>query len=303
MVKTFKYILWVVSAIVICGLFYAISVPKPPLTLNEEMELRRVIERNNLDLPRQIGTIGTLDSMKYGNHTITYVMSVFGEIETKELYDTHYDEFGDLLKYTFVIMNGQNNMGAKFASVLKTKQLNIEFKVFTPGRDVTSWKFTGKDIYDFVISCKQSPTTALRTTIDMQIEIASINLPVRLEDLRSDVKSVALNSFLSDLDESCLPQSIAHTGDDIIFVYEVDENVYDLSLFEEDFAYEKAQEEYAKEMTSDADVMELFGLIVMSHSNMVVKLKGRQSGNMVEVTIPYEILKKYCKVPYYLLSQ
>lgn len=302
MYKPFKYILWVVSAIVICGIFYAISAPKPPLTLNEEMELRRVVERNNLDLPRQIGTIGTLDSMKYGNHTITYVMSVFGENETKELYDTHYDEFGDLLKYNFVIMNGQNNLGAKIASVLKSKQLNIRFKVYTPDRDITSWEFTGKDIDNFVSSCKQSPTTALRTTIDMQIKIASINLPVHIEDLQSDVKSVALNSFLGDLDESCLPQSIAHTGDDIIFVYDVDENVYDLSVLEENFAHGESKEEYAKEMTSNADVLEFFGMIAMSHSNMVVKFVGRQSGNVVEVTIPYEILKKYCKVPQYILS-
>lgn len=295
--KTFKYILWIVPIIVVCGIYYAMSFPSPPLTLNEEIELKKAIEQKNQVLPTKIGTIGTLDSMIYDNHTIVYVMSVFGDSEVKNLYNSHYEDFGELLKYSFIIMNGQNNEGIKLASVLQSKQLNIQFKIYTPNRDATSWKFSGKEIADFVTSCEISPTTALEKVIDMQIEIASINLPVRIEDLRSNVKSVALNSFFGDLDESCLPQSITHHGNDIIFEYLVDENAYDLLDAKEAFANEDAKEEYVKEMASDADISVFLGMIAMSHSNMVVKFNGRQSDNMVEITIPYEILKKYCKIP------
>ena len=151
-------------------------------------------------------------------------------------------------------------------------------------------------------ACQMSSTTALRTTIDTQIEIANLHLPINIEDVRDPIKSVALNAILGELDESCLPKSISHVGEDIIFEYNVVENAIDLDELEIIKDNPDALDIFAYSLTEDDDAHELLGIIAISHSNMVVTYEGRNTHKTVSIRIPYSVLKKYRKVPQYLLS-
>ena len=228
MEKGFKYFLWIVVLGLFFGIFVAINMPKPSMTITEEIEIKKAISRWNSILPRKIGTIGTMDSIVYHDRTITYNITVFGDNGIKEVYKKNYNEFKDILKYSLLAMNGQRNMGSVFSSILDQKELNLGFRVYAQDGDATEWKMPGSELNEFMKACQMSPTTALRTTIDMQIEIVNLHLPVNIEDVRDPIKSVALNSILGELDESCLPKSISHVGEDIIFEYNVVEDAIDL---------------------------------------------------------------------------
>jgi len=270
MEKSFKIFFGIAVVGLFIGIFIAINAPKPSLTIYEKSDLQKAVREWNSDLPRTIGTIGTMDSIVYREKTIIYNMTVFGDNRIKDIYTQHYDEFKDILKYSILAMNGQRNMGNIFISILNQKELKLGIRIYTQDGDVTEWLMPGSELKSFAESCKVSPTTALRTTIDMQIEIASINLPVRKEDIHDPIKSVALNSFLGEIDESCLPQSISHIGNDIVFEYNVDENVYDLKEMEKNKDDVTTLEALASSLTEDADVHEFYGIIVLSHSNFVI---------------------------------
>ncbi len=302
MEKSFKIFFGIAVVGLFIGIFIAINAPKSSLTIYEESDLQKAVRDWNSDLPRTIGTIGTMDSIVYRGKTIIYNMTVFGDNRIKDIYTQHYGEFKDILKYSILAMNGQRNMGNIFISILNQKELKLGIRIYTQDGDVTEWLMPGSELKSFAESCKVSPTTALRTTIDMQIEIASINLPVRKEDIHDPIKSVALNSFLGEIDESCLPQSISHIGNDIVFEYNVDENVYDLKEMEKIKDDVTTLEALASSLTEDADVHEFYGIIVLSHSNFVITYNGRNTQKSVSIRLPYHILKKYCKVPQYLLS-
>ena len=92
-----------------------------------------------------------------------------GDDRIMQVYSDNYDEFKDMLKYSFIEMNGQGSLGNTFAHSLETKGLNISFKISTENKKSMSWNITGKDLSTFVDSCKLSPTTALKKVIDMQI--------------------------------------------------------------------------------------------------------------------------------------
>lgn len=302
MEKGFKYFILIATACMFIGVFIAMNMPKPSMSIHEEMELRQAVTRWNSDLPRTIGTIGTMDSITYHDKTITYNITVFGDNAIKQVYRDNYEEFKGILKYSILAMNGQRNMGNVLVSFCDRKEINLGFRVFTQDGDATDWKMPGRELKQFVESCKVSPTTALKTTVDLQIEIANLHLPVRIEDIHDPIKSVALNAILGELDESCLPQAITHVGDDIDFVYNVDEKVINLNDLENVKDNMDAIEALASTFTEDADTHEFLGIIAISHSNMILTYKGRKSGKEVSIRIPYSILKKYCKVPQYLLS-
>lgn len=301
--KLFKYIIAIFIACTLTGIFIALNIPRSKLTFNEKMRLSKIIAECNTDLPREIGTIGYLDSMSFADETITYAVSVKGDDRIIQVYSDNYDEFKDMLKYSFIEMNGQGNLGNTFAHSLETKGLNICFKVSTENKKSMSWNITGKELSTFVDSCKLSPTTALKKVIDMQIKIANLKLPVTTSDSQK-ATTVAINSIVGDVkDESCLLQSIKCEGNNLLFVYKVNEegakDIKRLKDREEDLDFMDA---FVQELAQDKDVQEFIGMLALSHSNMVLVYREKASAKQFSLTLPYTILRNHCKVPQNLLS-
>ena len=301
--KLFKYIIVLLIVCTLIGIFIALNMPRPKLTFSDKMKLSQIIAECNANLPREIGTIGYLDSMSFANKTITYAVSVKGDDRIIQVYSDNYDEFKDMLKYSFIEMNGQGNLGNTFAHSLETKGLNISFKISTENKKSMSWNITGKELSTFVDSCKLSPTTALKKVIDMQIKIANLKLPVTTSD-SPKATTVAINSIVEDTkDESCLLQSIKYEGNNLLFEYKVNEegakDIKRLKDREEDLDFMDA---FVQELAQDKDVLEFIGMLALSHSNMVLVYRENASAKQFSLTLPYTILRNHCKVPQNLLS-
>lgn len=301
--KLFKYIIVLLIVCTLIGIFIALNMPRPKLTFSDKMKLSQIIAECNSNLPREIGTIGYLDSMSFANETITYAVSVKGDDRIIQVYSDNYDEFKDMLKYSFIEMNGQGSLGNTFAHSLETKGLNICFKISTENKKSMSWNITGKELSTFVDSCKLSPTTALKKVIDMQIKIANLKLPVTTSD-SPKATTVAINSIVGDVkDESCLLQSIKYEGNNLLFEYKVNEegakDIKRLKDREEDLDFMDA---FVQELAQDKDVLEFIGMLALSHSNMVLVYRENASAKQFSLTLPYTILRNHCKVPQNLLS-
>ena len=301
--KLFKYIIVLLIVCTFIGIFIALNMPRPKLTFSDKMKLSQIIAECNANLPREIGTIGYLDSMSFANETITYAVSVKGDDRIMQVYSDNYDEFKDMLKYSFIEMNGQGNLGNTFAHSLETKGLNICFKVSTENKKSMSWNITGKELSAFVDSCKLSPTTALKKVIDMQIKIANLKLPVTASD-SPKATTVAINSIVGNVKaESCLLQSIKYEGNNLLFEYKVNEegvkNIERLKDREEDLDFMDA---FVQELAQDKDVLEFIGMLVISHSNMVLVYRESKSNEQISIEMPYTILRNHCKVSQELLS-
>lgn len=301
MEKLFKYILAILVVCTLVGIVVALNNPRPKLTFNDKIRLRQIITRCNADLPREIGTIGYLDSMSFTDETITYAVSVKGDDRIMQVYSDNYDEFKDMLKYSFIEMNGQKNLGNTFAHCLEAKGLNICFKVSTENKKSLSWNITGKELSAFVDSCKLSPTTALKKVIDMQIKIVNLKLPVTTSD-SSKATTVAINSIVGDVkDESCFLQSIKYEGNNLLFEYKVnDEGAKDIKKLKDRENDLEFMDALVQELAQDKDVLEFIGLLAISHSNMVLVYKN--SAKQISLKLPYIILRNHCKIPEDLLS-
>lgn len=301
MEKLFKYILAILVVCTLVGIVVALNNPRPKLTFNDKIRLRQIITRCNADLPREIGTIGYLDSMSFADETITYAVSVKGDDRIMQVYSDNYDEFKDMLKYSFIEMNGQKNLGNTFAHCLEAKGLNICFKVSTENKKSMSWNITGKELSAFVDSCKLSPTTALKKVIDMQIKIGNLKLPVTTSD-SSKATTVAINSIVGDVkDESCFLQSIKYEGNNLLFEYKVnDEGAKDIKKLKDRENDLEFMDALVQELAQDKDVLEFIGLLAISHSNMVLVYKN--SAKQISLKLPYIILRNHCKIPEDLLS-
>lgn len=303
MEKLFKYIIVILVVCTFVGILVALIMPRPKLTLNDKIRLQQIIAGCNADLPREIGTIGYLDSMSFADGTITYAVRVKGDDRIMQIYSGNYDEFKDMLKYSLIEMNGQRNLGNAFAQSLEAKGLNICFKVSTENKKSMSWNITGKELCEFVDSCRLSPTTALKKVIDMQIKIANLKLPLTTVETQN-ATTVAINSVVGDgIDESCLLQTIKNEGNNILFEYKVNKegmkNIEILKGRQDDMDFINA---LVQELAQDKDIQEFIGMLAISHSNMVLVYRESKSNEKISIELPYTILRNHCKVAQELLS-
>ena len=96
MEKLFRYTIVILIVCTLIGIFIALNKPRPKLTFNDKIRLSKIIAECNADLPREIGTIGYLDSMSFADETITYAVSVKGDDRIMQVYSENYDEFKDI---------------------------------------------------------------------------------------------------------------------------------------------------------------------------------------------------------------
>lgn len=298
-----KIYIGIFVAILFVAIIFTKSVPKSDSSIFDGLEKSQyLIALNadlNADLPREIGTIGYLDSVICSEKTFTYIMSVRGDSRIKQVYTENYNDFKDLLKYSIITMNGQNDLGNKLSELLDKQGIDLEIKIYTPDKDFTKWSISSNELADFVKSCKLDPTQAFHKIIEMQIKIANLDLPMKPNDA-SNIESVTLNSIVS-YDENMLLQSIDYIEDSIIFEYKVNEKEYDLNQLKQDFQNEEYINEVTKEFSLDVDFKEFMNLVSISHSNLVIKCIGKSTNKKVELRIPYSILKKHSEIPYFLI--
>ena len=241
--------------------------------------------------------------MSFADETITYAVSVKGGEKIMQVYFENYDDFKETLKYGFIEMNGQRNLGSVFAYFLEDKGINICFKVSTEGQIPMSWNITGKELRVFVDSCKLSPTAALHRVIDMQIKIANLKLPMTTVETKH-ATTVAINSLMGDVtDESFLLQAIKHKGRDLLVEYKINDDAMKYAKYlnerQNDLDF---MDTLVQGLVQDKDMLEFMGMLTITHSNIVLVYQGDTSKKIVTIRIPYTILRNHCKVPQELLS-
>lgn len=281
----------IVSVVFIAAILVAIGIismlPKDRLTFEEEMKVRESIQALNDDLPRRVGSIGTLDSIKFERRTICYNMTVFGESEIIDFYRSHYEDFHIVALYSYATLNGQNGNASTLAEYCKAKKIGTRTTVFFKDNESISWDFSPDELYDFLLSFEGTPTDAMTTVLDFDIALANYNL-----------SNVATNSIDALSDEGIALISLEHQDNNIVWTWGVDEkrnNINDLSA---SFHMPNAAEVFISEMVQDPDFQELVNMISISHSNIVLRYKGVASGHITDLLIPYDILKQYSQVPF-----
>lgn len=303
MEKIIKIIVFVFVAVLLVAIIYIKSFPQNRTIMVESFQMNTWVDDLNNDLPRNIGSIGRLDKISFEDKFIHYHLSVNGDSDIMDFYEQNYQEFKDVLKYSIVLLNGRHNNADKFAKLLSYKDWGLKSTIkVIDGREL-SWEITGREMEDFIMKCKLNPTSALDKIIDMQIEMAKLSIPIN-NDAYTKIQSVPTNTLLSTIEEGFELINIKHVSNDIVFEYRVDENKANINLADLKIASQllEFKKEFAYALTQDVDIREFFNLVVISHSNLVMRYYKNISEEMVEVCLPYSILKSYCNVPENILN-
>ena len=282
-----KITVGVMSAIVVIAVIVMWNLPKDRISGEELMQIHMGFARINKNLPMDVGTVGTLDSMYFSNRSICYDMTVYGDESVIEFYAAHKKQFRSLCFLSYATLNGQNGNGTKLARFQKAQNVGTIFNVFSKkSGDSFSMSFTPDEILNFLESFSGTPTDAMADVIDMQIELAN-----------QEINNISSNSLASTLGEGLSLKSLSRKGLDIVWTYLVDESYYDIQVLKENSRDDVIIDALAHDFVIDPDCQALVNSLSISHSNLVLRYEGSTSHECATFRIPYSILKKYSQVP------
>ena len=118
MEKFIKIFVFVFAATLLVAIIYIKSLPQNRTTIDETFQINSWVNDLNNDLPRNIGSIGTLDRITFEDNRIHYHMSVHSDVDIMDFYKHNYMEYKELLMYSLILLNGQNNNADKFNLLL-----------------------------------------------------------------------------------------------------------------------------------------------------------------------------------------
>lgn len=254
---------------------------------NEDIDIARQIKALNCDLPRDIGTIGSLESITYEDNMICYNMSILGDSSIMDFYKENYTAFKTVMLYSFALLDGQNNNATRLAEFEADKGIGTKWVIKTSDDRSISWQATGKELLEFIEKKESNPTDIVADLLDFQIELTNYQL-----------STVTSNSLVDFNEEGIYFKSISHTNNDVIMTYILDESLYIIDNIIENSKDPGFIQELAYELTLDPDMQELINLISISHSNIIIRYQGNKSYKYADLKITYEILKKHSKVPH-----
>ena len=179
---SFKQILTLFALILINAIIIIRVIPKPKISFVKEKEMLEAINKLNSELPRNVGSIGQLDSISLESNILSYHFTVFGDPAIDNFYTDNYTEFGELAKYSIISLNGQHNTGTFITTILEENDIYLQVEIVTPSKKKFKWKYSGVELRDFISTLEITPTEALYVIIDTQIKLTNLRLPIEISD-------------------------------------------------------------------------------------------------------------------------
>lgn len=281
------------TSIIIGAIIIVQFLPKSKLSFSDKQEMLRVIEKINAELPRKVGTIGELDYVSYDSSVITYHFTSFGDSSIDTFYESNHNEIGEVMKYGVITLNGQRNTGHNLANLLEDKNLILRIEFKTPSNKIFHWDYTGKALLDFLQLIRITPTEALYTIIDAHIKLANLSLPMKSDNL-GYVNTIITNAIGTSLGPDQKLLKIMHDENSVVFVCETNEREDSISEIREYLSFPLFIQNYATLLSKDADIKEFINMLVLSHSNLIYRIKNVSSTDSVDIEIPYVILNNNC---------
>lgn len=255
-------------------------------TLFDNIDIAEHIKALNGDLPRDVGTIGKLESITYEDNMICYLMSVYGDPIIIDFYEKNYDIFKTVILYSFALLNGQNENATKLAEFEAHKGIGTKWIIKASDNRSLSWEATGEELLEFIQTNESNPTEIVTDLLDFQIELTNYQL-----------NNITSNSIIDITEEGIKFKSISHRDNDVIMTYILDESLYNIDNIIANSKDKEFVEELAAELVRDPDMQELINLVSISHSNIVIRYQGDTNDKFADLKITYQLLKKYSQVP------
>jgi hypothetical protein len=298
----FKYLITIFAGIVLLAIVIVPNLPKPKITLSDQIAIDKIISEQNADLPRKLGTIGWLNSVQFEDNSLVYHMSVNGDATIDTVYENNYSQFHKIYLYSIVTMNGQGNYGTILTRCLDAKDLNLKCVVTTPSKRRFEWTLSPSEIIAFMDSCKANPTEAMYSIIDMQVKLKKQQLPA-VVDASGNVRTISINAISSaTCNDGDILLDIQHTENDIEICYLTGEQEYSLSDIVNSVDDMQFLSALTDVLAQDDDVRELLNSLAISHSNLILHYEGVKTKRNVTIKIPYVLIRENCDVPQELLS-
>ena len=256
----------------------------------KQLEISKINEQLNEGLPINMGSLCMYDSIRFDGRTIRYYYSIANGIDvsisdTKQLWKDNYETIKEIFEYRILSVTNKSVLEYLYENKVFFDMILF---FYTPDGKFTDWHISASEWNNYVTATRGLKTQeAFRKWVELEVEIMN----KYTSTLSPTSKALSLNK------DTCFSfPSISIVRDTVVFEYDIDDRNELKNLFESDYVRLEANDEDVLELSQDADIHYFLSLVVASHSSIIIKYIEENS--IIEIVYPYNILQRYCKIPF-----
>ncbi|MGM9816181.1 MAG: hypothetical protein ACI304_03885 [Lepagella sp.] len=236
------------------------------------------IKRANQDCPIPVANgVGQLSSIKLEDNLLTYYIDYKPGYVNIEALKANPEATRDMFYLSLIILQAQGNYVNEMINELMKRNIGLRVIISDGANGKLSSILTPDYISNMNKRVAVNPSEALHQALKLQIQIEK-------------------NSFPVEVEEGLVMTGVSLEGNNLIAIVEMDENIYDLSLLEENLnnmGYLLLEEAN----NGDPELGALFDLCKISHSGLVYRFKGKQSKQQYDMGISSDEIRRLRKIP------
>ena len=267
---------------IIGGIFLALivvgNIAKLIAKSANENSIEAQVARANRDCPIPVANgVGQVSSIKLENNFLTYCLDYKPGYANIEAFRSKPDATRDMFYLSFVAMQAQGSYVEKMMSELLKQNIGLRMIISDGTGNRYRSDLTPAYIFEMNNRIKSNPSEALHDALMLKIQIENNGFPMKAE-------------------EGMILTGMSLEDNNIVVLAELDENLYDINLLNEataDFGYSLLEEAN----NGDPELAAMFDLCKVSHTGLVYRMKGKQSGRYCDMRISSDEIRRLRKTP------
>lgn len=243
-----------------------------------ENSIEAQVKRANRDCPIPVANgVGEVSSIKLEDEFLTYYINFNSGFTNLAAFKSNPDATRDMFYLSFVALQAQGSYVEKMMSELLRKNIGLRVIISDGTGNTFQSDLTPTYISELKNRIKANPSEALHKALMLKIQIENSGFPIQAED-------------------GMILTGISLEDNNIVILTELDENIYDINLLKEasdDFGYSLLEESN----NGDPELGAMFDLCKVSHTGLMYRMKGKQSGRYIDMRISSDEIRRLRKIP------
>jgi hypothetical protein len=245
--------------------------------------LRSDVERANNECPIQMaGGAGQVTSIKYeetntddAKCAVVYYLDFKPEYINSEVFKENPEASRALLFLSMSCMNGQDGNGNMLLEELLKNDAALKF-VINQDSPTECVVWISPAYMKKMKNHNESPSQALLDGLALMLEMQSKQFPIAV-------------------DEGMTATGMHLEGNNIVYEVDCDESIYSIDAIRD--SSNDIVTEILSSASSDADICALFDLCKVSHTGLIYRYKGKQSGDVASIQISSDVIRERHQTP------
>lgn len=269
-----------------------------------DQEMYATMNRINSECPIHVGANFCLTKVCFNCDTICYDYELRDDTETEKYYSENSEILKKLTTFLFVV-NEHYGWNSKWATLINKYDYVWKQRIKICDENFITAEFNGNELNSALKDITSDE--ALQSYLDATLFLVNQETPIIIDEDGNQLSNIQVSkdNYIELSKKYQLLKSLSLNDRDVICEFSIPEVLYSSTIldFKEINKSPETVELFLKEMCTDLEFKDFLKIFAFAKCNLVFRYYGVKSKELVEIKIPYSMIRHHTYIPPELLEE